>query len=356
MKTIVHVVGNRPQFIKLSVLFHELSGDDSLQQQIVHTGQHFSYNMSGQFFSELKLPEPVINFNIQKNSASLFIGEASDVLQAYFSQQKKIVVFVYGDTNSTLAAAMAARRSNIELIHFEAGVRTYDYTMPEEINRILTDRLSNVNYCCTDKNFAVMQQEGYGKAIDSEVVQTGDLMLDAFLNIPSSEKRISKHSEYIAATIHRDANLGNKEHLSQIVSGLNKVHKSIPVVMPVHPHTKKKMAEYGCKPLFDLIEPLGYSDMKSLLSNAAYVVTDSGGTSREAYFLQKRSLIIMDNPFWPEILATNCSMNTSANEQKILSSVLSLSSLIPDYSTNIFGDGTAAVNIRRHLNTYLAAR
>ena len=354
MKTIVHVVGNRPQFIKLAVLFHELAGDNFLQQQIVHTGQHFSYNMSEQFFTELNLPEPAVNFNIQRSSANLFIGEAADALQAYFLQQNDIVVFVYGDTNTTLAAALAARRCNIKLIHFEAGVRTYDYCMPEEINRTLTDRLSDVNYCCTDKNFAVMRQEGYGTVIASEVIQTGDLMLDAFYNIPSSDIRVCRHSEYIAATIHRDANLSNKEHLAHIISGLNEVHKSIPVVMPVHPHTKKKMADYGCKPLFDLIEPLGYPDMKNLLEHAAYIVTDSGGTSREAYFLKKRSLIIMDNPFWPEIIASNCSLSTAANQEKILSGVNSLSSLVPDFSTNIFGDGTAAKNIHSHLNAYLA--
>lgn len=354
MKTIVHVVGNRPQFVKLGVLYHELSTNDLLQQ-IVHTGQHFSYNMSELFFRELKLPEPVMNFNIQRSSASVFIGETSDALQTYLSKQKGIVVFVYGDTNTTLAAAIAARRCNIKLIHFEAGVRTHNSSMPEEINRILTDRLSDVNYCCTDKNYDTMQQEGFGTAIASEVIKSGDLMLDAFLNIPASEKRISIHSEYIAATIHRDATLGNKERLHHIVRGLNNVHKFMPVVMPVHPHTKKKMADYGCEPLFDIIEPMGYSDMKNLLANATYIVTDSGGTSREAYFLKKRSLIIMDNPFWPEIIENDCSLSTSANEQKILSGVMSLSSLIPDFSTNLFGDGTAAKNIHRHLNTYLAA-
>jgi UDP-GlcNAc3NAcA epimerase len=226
--------------------------------------------------------------------------------------------------------------------------------MPEEINRTLTDRLANVNYCCTNKNYSVMLQEGYGSVIASEVVQTGDLMLDAFLKIAPSAKRISIHPEYVAATIHRDANLGNKDHLENIVSALNELHKFVPVVMPVHPHTKKKIAAYDIKPLFDLIEPLGYIDMKNLLANAAYVITDSGGTSREAYFLQKRSLIIMDNPFWPEIIAQNCSLSSAANKEKILAGFLSLSSLIPDFTTDIFGDGSAAKNIHRHLNDYLA--
>lgn len=336
------------------MLFHELSHNDSIRQEIVHTGQHFSYNMSEQFFKEFNLPEPVINFNIQRSSANLFVGEASDALQNYFAQQKDIVVFVYGDTNSTLAAAIAASRCNIDVIHFEAGVRTYDFSMPEEMNRILTDRLANVNYCCTDKNFVVMQQEGYGSVIASEVIQTGDLMLDAFLHIPTSEKRIALHAEYIAATIHRDANLCNKDNLAQIVSGLNELHKSMPVVMPVHPHTKKKIAEYGLDTSFDVIEPLSYPQMKNLLANATYVITDSGGTSREAYFLKKRSLIIMDHPFWPEIIQNNCSLSTSANEQKILSGVQSLSSLEADFSTNLFGNGSAAKEIHRHLNTYLA--
>lgn len=199
-----------------------------------------------------------------------------------------------------------------------------------------------------------MQQEGYGAAIESQVLQTGDLMLDAFLKIPASEITNSHHQEYIAATIHRDANLCDKNQLSNIIGAFNELHKSIPVVMPVHPHTKKKINDYGQEPLFDLIEPLGYPEMKTLLANSAYVITDSGGTSREAYFLEKRSLVIMDNPFWPEIIEKNCSLSTTANKQKILSAFSSLNSLAPNFNTHIFGDGTAAKNIHRHLNAYLA--
>ncbi|MEO6582809.1 MAG: UDP-N-acetyl glucosamine 2-epimerase [Ferruginibacter sp.] len=355
MKTIVHVVGNRPQFIKLAVLYNEISGNESSQQQIVHTGQHFSYNMSGLFFKELHLPEPTINLNIQSSSSNLFIGETSEALQAYFLQQNNIIVFVYGDTNTTLAAAMAAKRCNIPLVHFEAGVRTYEFNMPEEINRTLTDRLSDVNYCCTGNNYAIMRQEGYGTVIDSQVALTGDLMLDAFLKISHSDKRIATHPEYIATTVHRDANLCDKNALVNIVKALNELHKTIPVVMPVHPHTKKKMSEFGIEALFEVIDPLGYPDMKNLLANASYVITDSGGTCREAYFLQKRSLIIMDTPFWPEIIAQNCSLSCSANKEKILSHFLSLDSLHPDFGTNIFGDGNAAQKIHLHLNAYLAS-
>ncbi|MCY7292156.1 MAG: UDP-N-acetylglucosamine 2-epimerase, partial [Ferruginibacter sp.] len=149
MKTILHIVGNRPQFIKLAVLYNELAKHGGIKQKIIHTGQHFSYNMSVVFFDELNIPHPTINFNIQKASPYLFIGETANALYNYFLLQKNAIVFVYGDTNTTLAAAMAAKKCSLPLIHFEAGVRTYDNSMPEETNRILTDRLADVNYCCT---------------------------------------------------------------------------------------------------------------------------------------------------------------------------------------------------------------
>jgi UDP-GlcNAc3NAcA epimerase len=354
LKTILHIVGNRPQFIKLAVLYAALAKDKTISQKIIHTGQHFSYNMSDLFFEELHIPVPDVNFQIQNTSSNLFIGEAAEKLQQYFLLQKDCIVLVYGDTNTTLAAAMAAKKCNLSLFHFEAGVRTYDNAMPEEMNRILTDRLADVNYCCTQHNFANMQHEGYGTAIATEIKLTGDLMLDAFIKINASTKKIIDNNEYVVSTIHRDANLSSKQYLQNIVHALNKLHKAIPIVMPVHPHTQKRMTEYGIVPTFTTLPALGYPDMKLLLSNCKYVITDSGGTSREAYFLEKKSLVIMDKPFWPEILEQACSVNVSANENQIIEKFNQLVSLTSNFNTNIFGNGNAAENIHAHLSAYLS--
>jgi UDP-GlcNAc3NAcA epimerase len=354
LKTILHIVGNRPQFVKLAVLYDALSKDINIQQKIVHTGQHFSYEMSDIFFAELKIPQPTINFNIQNASPHLFIGEATDALHKYFLAEKDTVVFVYGDTNTTLAAAMAAKKALLPLIHFEAGVRTLDNSMPEEINRILTDRLANVNYCCTQHNLDIMLLEGYGKIITTEALLTGDLMLDAFMKIQASDKKIVEQNEYVVCTIHREANLSSKENLQQIFNALNKINNDIAVVMPVHPHTQKRIKEYGITANFTTLPPLGYPNMKQLLSKATYIITDSGGTSREAYFLKKKSLIVMDTPFWPEILEQNCSLNTKANETEITEKFNSLNSLQSNFDTHIFGDGNAAEKICAHLTNFIS--
>lgn len=354
MKIILHIVGNRPQFIKLAVLYNELAKDKNIFQKIIHTGQHYSANMSDIFFKELLIPSPDVNFNLQNNSPHIFIGEAAESLYNYFLTQKNAVVFTYGDTNTTLAAAMAAKRSSLSLIHFEAGVRTNDTSMPEELNRIITDRLADINYCCTENNFNIMQSEGYGMAIKNELKLTGDLMLDAFLNIAPSKTKIVDHLNYVLCTIHREANLISKQKLTNIISALNQIHQVTPVVMPIHPHTKKRLQEYGLKTNFDLLQPLGYPDMKALLSNAEFIITDSGGTSREAYFLQKKSLIVMDHPFWPEIINEKCSLQTAAESDVIIQNFNLLLHLQPDFTTNIFGIGNAAQNIRKHLTIYLA--
>lgn len=352
MKKILHIVGNRPQFIKLAVLFKELSTSANFEQSIVHTGQHFSYEMNELFFKELNIPAPEINFNIQSLSANQFIGTAADALQEYFAKETAAAVLVYGDTNTTLAAAIAAKRTALPLIHFEAGVRTNDNSMPEEINRLLTDRLADINYCCTQQNLDNLLAEGYGTSISSTPFYTGDLMLDAFLQIETGKLEHHIPAEYILCTIHRAANLQKKENLAGIVEGLNALHKNIPVVMPVHPHTKKKLDEYDLQASFIQLPPVGYPQMKKLLEGCRYVITDSGGTSREAYFMQKKSLIIMDKPFWPEIIDAGSALQTNAGSADIINNAEKLSSLKAEPDSSIFGNGNAAKLIHQHLEAY----
>lgn len=350
MKSIHHIVGNRPQFIKLAVLHRELKNYETVDQKIIHTGQHSSNEMSDVFFKQLDIPEPDILLQPENNGhPDAFIADITISLQEYLSKQTGCLAFIYGDTNTTLAAAIAARRTGTPLFHFEAGIRTGDNSMPEEINRVLTDRLADTNYCCTSKNYQAMIAEGYGTVIKSRVLQTGDLMYDAFLKIPFNENKLIEEKNYIACTMHRAANIISKEKLSAIVEALNTIHTEIPVVMPLHPHTQKRIMEYGLQPTFIILPPVGYPEMKTLLSGASYIITDSGGAAREAFFCGKRSVVVMEKPFWPEIVDASCSINTSANTIEILKAFNQLPLLSSNFQSPIFGDGNAAQLIAKDI-------
>lgn len=354
MKDIVHIVGNRPQFIKLAVLYQELKKAGQVNQQIIHTGQHASPEMSDIFFKQLNIPQPDLLLQPAGNGhPDAFIADVTMSLQQYFSEQNNKVALVYGDTNTTLAASIAARRSGTPLFHFEAGIRTGDNSMPEEINRILTDRLSDTNYCCTFQNYQAMLDEGYGNSIKSRVVQSGDLMYDAFLKIPFAENKLVAEKNYVACTIHRVANILSKEKLSSIIEALNAIHKKIAVVLPLHPHTQKRIMEYGLLPSFIILPPIGYPEMKTLLAGSYYVITDSGGAAREAFFSGKKSVVVMEKPFWPEIIEASCGINTSADTEQIVRSFHQLPSLASNFQTPIFGSGNAAQIIAGDLLAYL---
>lgn len=350
--TVIHVVGNRPQFIKLAVLYKEIAEKTSLNQFIIHTGQHSSSEMSGIFFNDLSIPRPDVTLQITAQNTDEFIGKTASTLGAIFIQRNhEDLVFVYGDTNSTLAAAIAANRSGRRLIHFESGVRTADQTMPEEINRVLTDRLSSVQYCCTKNNEQQLVNEGYGTAISSEVLWTGDLMLDAFVQIKPSEKNVTTSKSYIACTIHRAANILKGENLHAIVNALNTIHKQKEVIIPLHPHTEKRLKEFNIDLKCTVIHPLGYKEMKRFIMDSEMMITDSGGACREAFFARKKSAIIMKDPFWPEIVQANAALNCDADENLVIQTFNKLQDLQPNFDSNIFGDGHASAIIANHLNT-----
>ena len=350
--TIIHIVGNRPQFIKLALLHDAIAKHTSYNQFIIHSGQHSSAVMSDLFFDELSIPSPDVQLNTEAATADEFIGKtAAQIHSVLLQRNQNDKVFVYGDTNTTLAASIAAKRGNKILLHFEAGVRTADTSMPEEINRILSDRLADIHYCCTQKNVNNLRGEGFGSAIASQTIYSGDLMLDAFLHLAPSDKKITKATSYIACTIHRAANIMNRENLYQIVCALNEINNQIEVIVPLHPHTAKRLKEYKIETKFTTLEPLSYSEMKRFICEADYVITDSGGASREAFFAKKKSLIVMEHPFWFEIVEAASALHCSAVKQEILNKFNCLPALQPQFTANIFGDGTAAIKIAEHLNT-----
>jgi len=303
--------------------------------------------MSDIFFGELDIPAPNHNFNINNLPRADFITAVSGMLADYFAAAGPAIVFIYGDTNTTAAAAIAAKKAGNLLVHFEAGVRTGEADMPEETNRVLADGLSDINLCCTARNYATMLSEDDGSG--RQLYLTGDLMLDAFKKIAASNKKMVAAGSYVACTIHRAANINHHPNLHQIIEGLNQIHTDIPVVVPVHPNTRKKMTEAGCKPLFNMLDPLGYPDMKSFLAGSSYVITDSGGTCREAYFLQKPAVVVMDNPFWPEILENGCALSSPASKDALVKNFFRLATLRGNFEEAIFGDGNAAGKIKEIL-------
>ncbi|MCF3107934.1 UDP-N-acetylglucosamine 2-epimerase [Niabella sp. CC-SYL272] len=353
MKQIIHIVGNRPQFIKLAVLYKAIEARKIARQQILHTGQHHSQEMSGIFFDDLALPAPHIQLQIENTDPDQFIAHTTRQLQHYLAAEQPGAVMIYGDTNTTYAAAMAAARTGQSLHHFEAGVRTGDLKAPEEINRLLADRLSSVHYCCTLHNLQTLKAEGYGTAITATPFFTGDLMLDAYLKIPEDASFKPETTSYVACTIHRAEHILVKKNLEAIIDALNDLHRQIPVIVPLHPHTQKKITEAGLTVSFRIIPPLGYPQMKAFIKQAAFIITDSGGVSREAYFAEKPSLVVMARPVWPEIIRSGAGLACAPHRDAILNTFIQLAQHTPNYKAALFGYGNAAQNICDHLSDSL---
>jgi UDP-GlcNAc3NAcA epimerase len=351
---IVTVVGARPQFVKAAVLSRAIKSHPNIQDIIVHTGQHFDANMSDVFFEEMEIPRPNYFLGINGLGHGAMTGRMLEEIEKLLLVEKPDYVVVYGDTNSTLAAVLAAKKLGISPIHIEAGVRNFDEYMPEEINRYLVDRMAEMNFCCSGLCVDNLEKEGYKSGMmNTEIYNYGDVMYDAALYY---EKRSDATStiistlgltgkDYVACTVHRANNTDDPKILSGIVSALNTINEQIPVVLPLHPRTRAKMNDYGLKANFTIIDPVGYFDMLQLVKHAKYVITDSGGVVREAYFLGKPSLQLLDKPVWPELMEHGYCINTLPEEKLIIEGFAKLDGTNKDFSTRLFGDGNAGEKI-----------
>jgi UDP-GlcNAc3NAcA epimerase len=362
---IAHIVGNRPQFIKLALLYRELEEKQPNGSLIIHTGQHFDDNMSEIFFRELLIPEPDHRLKIHSLPHNTMIGRMLTDIDQVLEHEKPGCVVVYGDTNTTLAGALAAKKRNIRLAHIESGIRTGKEDMPEESNRYLTDRMSDLNFTCTGLGLENLRKEGFGgAAIPSRIFNTGDLMYDAALFFREKARHLSLSpsaslptgligtgTPFVLATIHRVENTENLEKLRNIIDALNILHRVLPVIFPVHPKTRQTLAEYRIPVDFIMTPPLGYLGMLGLLDACRAVITDSGGLSREAFFFKKPALVVMENPFWPEIfLHGNCLPSAAVTTEITEKTTLLLGSDKP-FENGIFGDGSAAGKISEILLT-----
>tara|TARA_R110001599_G_scaffold68408_9_gene192725 strand:- start:5938 stop:7014 length:1077 start_codon:yes stop_codon:yes gene_type:complete len=348
MKKIVTIIGARPQFIKASVISKAIQETDELNEVLVHTGQHFDENMSDVFFDQLAIPRPDYQLNINSGSHGDMTGRMLIEIEKVLLQEQPDWVLVYGDTNSTLAGALAAAKLHIPVAHIEAGLRSFNLHMPEEINRILTDQISSVLFCPTDSAMANLAREGFAdKPI--QVLQVGDVMQDSaelFAPCAIMPKGFAVVGSFILTTLHRAENTDNPQRLEAIVAALNHLHTHLaPVVLPLHPRTRKVIAEQGLSLNVHIMEPVGYLEMLWLLQHTNLVLTDSGGVQKEAYFMGKACVTMRDQTEWVELVEVGANVLVGADTGRIIKSVNeNINRKITD-ERGLYGGGLASINI-----------
>ena len=342
----VSVVGARPQFAKAAMLGRELR--QRHEEVLVHTGQHYDDLMSDVFFRELNLPAPDVNLNAGSGSHAVQTARILEGLEPVLLQHRPDVVIVFGDTNSTLAGALATAKLDIPLAHVEAGMRSHDKSMPEEINRVVTDHISTYLFCPTSKAVESLRREG----IDKGVYEVGDLMYDSLLAMLDLARRdetgvLSRHGvergAYYLATVHRAGNTDDPSRLRRMMEAFGAL--KAPVVWPVHPRAQEALEseKIGAPANVRLREPVGYLEMLALESNARAILTDSGGVQREAYFLSVPCVTLREESEWPETLVDDWNVLAGADIKKI---VAAAERPRPNSEPpGVFGDGRAARKI-----------
>ena len=351
--TILTVVGARPQFIKAATLSRVIESMSDVEEIIVHTGQHFDKNMSDVFFDEMRIPRPDYNLAIASLSHGAMTGRMLEALENIIRDEQPDWVLVYGDTNSTLAGALAASKLRVKVAHVEAGLRSFNMNMPEEQNRILTDRISTVLFCPTQTAVSNLNDEGYDK-FDIDIVNVGDVMFDAANFYSSYAKKpvwfdqFDLPEHFALATIHRAENTDNPARLNEIVRSLNEVHKTTPVILPLHPRTRHKLEELNIGLNVHVVDPVGYLEMVFLLQNCRMVLSDSGGVQKEAYFFKKSCLILREETEWMELVKCGANHIVGADYQRILEKFVSLSAH-GVFDSMFYGEGDAAEKIVKWL-------
>ncbi len=306
MHKIFTVVGARPQFIKASPVNHALV-KDGFEEVLVHTGQHFDAIMSDVFFDELAIPKPKWNLEINSLGHGAMTGRMLEKLEEAMLVEKPDMVLIYGDTNSTAAGALAAAKLHIPVAHVEAGLRSFNRRMPEEINRVMADHLSTLLFCPTSTAIANLAKEGLTEGVHA----VGDVMFDTTIAAVERSAKVSRimdilglqRGTYAVATLHRAENTDDPFRFAKMIAWLEDSAKDIPIIMPAHPRTRKLMDRSNIKPKnMTLIDPVGYLDMTCLVHNACAVFTDSGGLQKEAYFQRVPCVTLRDETEWVETI------------------------------------------------------
>ncbi len=342
------IIGARPQFIKAATVSRALKEHPDINEVLIHTGQHYDANMSEIFFKQLQIPEPDYNLEVGSASHGRQTGQMLERIEEVLLKEEPDWVLTYGDTNSTVAGALAAVKLHIPAAHVEAGLRSFNRKMPEEINRVATDHISDLLLAPTQNAMELLKKEG----LQNKAVFTGDVMYDSVLfysglvNETHRPQVLEEVDAYYLATIHRPENTDNPERLQNIFSAFSET--DLPVILPLHPRTKSLLAHIRYNDNVKLIDPVGYLQMIYLLKHSAKVLTDSGGLQKEAYFMQKPCITLRDQTEWIETLEGNWNFIVAADKDKILTH-LAVSEFGPIQQA--YGDGRAAeqvVNLLRN--------
>ncbi len=382
----VTVVGARPQFIKAAAVSRAIQIFNQIQRSkikideiLVHTGQHYDYLMDKVFFEELKLPKPDYHLGAGSGSHARQTGVMLERLETVLHKEKPGIVMVYGDTNSTLAGALAAAKLNLPVAHVEAGLRSYNRTMPEEVNRILTDHISTFLFCPTNQAVQNLSKEGIKRGKTNVVKRVGDVMYDSVLYYSDLAEKKSTILEdlnlftpnsckerfqtvpyqtphYYLATLHRAENTDSPKTLKSILSALNEIAKNFPVILPLHPRTKKMMEAHHLFPKTErirLIDPVSYFDMLKLEKYARAILTDSGGVQKEAYWFGVPCFTLRNETEWVETTQSSWNILVGTDKQRILEQVRhgEVRKKLGK-KREIFGDGKASKRIIQIIAEY----
>lgn len=350
---IISIIGARPQFIKAAVVSKAFREYDNLREVLVHTGQHYDYNMSDVFFKELKIPQVKYNLGIGGGLHGQNTGRTIEKIEEVLLIEKPEGVLVYGDTDSTLAGAIAAAKLDIPVFHIEAGLRSYNRLMPEEINRVLTDHASDFLFTPGNNATEILLKEGIDKR---KIHQVGDVMYDLFMisnNKLFAQKnktfnKLMPNEEYLLLTLHRKENVDVRSKLKTLFSSLGKIHFHI--IWPIHPRTKKNIGEFNLHipDNITIIDPVGYFEMLELQRNAKIILTDSGGVQKEAYFNKKPCITLREETEWVELVDAGVNKITGMKEKKIISAINAFVNFkYPTNITNLYGHGKASEKIAK---------
>ena len=355
------MVGARPNFIKIAPLFKELKKRKGIRAVLVHTGQHYDYKMSQVFFRDLDIPNPDYNLNVGSGTHAVQTGQVMVELERIFEKEKPACVVVVGDVNSTLAAAIVAAKLHFPIAHIEAGPRMFDRSLPEEINRVLTDHISDILFCPTRSSVQNLKNEGITKG----VYFTGDTMYDVLLGIlPAAAKKEKKllsdlglePKGYILLTIHRAANTDDENRLRGILEAA--IGSGEKIVFPVHPRTKKqldkmipRLSKLENFKNINFLDPLGYTEMVVLEKNAKKICTDSGGIQKEAYWLKIPCITMLDSAGWVETFQDGWNILVGADKARIRDAIINFNP--KGRQRDHFGNGAAAPIMAKFLDRFL---
>lgn len=351
---IVTIIGARPQFIKASAVSRIIRENypGIIEEVVVHTGQHYDRNMSQVFFNELGIPDPDYNLNICGGQHGEMTGRMIESIETVLTEENPDCLLTYGDTNSTLAGAIAAVKLHIPIAHVEAGLRSFNNRMPEEINRVLVDRISTLLFCPTETAVDNLKSEG----IRSGVYNVGDVMFDAALFYAEHARNSStilnklnlEPGNFTLATCHRAENTDDRKRLLEILSGFRNIARHMPVVLPLHPRTRKMILQYNLSDYLESLEvsdPLSYVDMLALEQSAMCILTDSGGIQKEAFFYNTPCITLRDETEWVETVDAGCNVLIGADSESIFTEWKDIGTKTIYQTSMPYGSGNASKEI-----------